>query len=95
VELQVEDLAEGDESGEPRIERGPRPGLALLELLVGVRRDAREVGGPLLTEPLPLSSALQADPDLTPEVFPGRYPSSYGHGPIVTPPRTGMPIFVW
>jgi len=39
--------------------------------------------------------ALQADPDLTPELVPGRHPSSYGHGTIVTPLRTRMTIFVW
>ena len=50
LEPQVEDLAQRHQRGQPGVQRRSRARLTLLELLVGVRRDARQMGGPLLAE---------------------------------------------
>src|SRR4051812_38438953 len=83
VEPKVEHPAEGHQRGQSRVQRRPRSGLALLELLVRVRRDPGQVRGPLLAEATLLARTLEAEPDVTTELLPGRLCSSYGHGPIV------------
>ena len=79
LEPQLEDLAERHQRGQPWVQRRAGPRLALLELLVRVRRDARQVRGPLLAQPPPLACSLQAHPDLATELVPGRLSTSRCH----------------
>src|SRR3954463_16503221 len=76
LQAELQHPAQREQRGQAWVERRPRPRLALLELLIGVRRDAGEVGGPLLARAPSLTGALEPDPDVTAELLPGRFCSS-------------------
>src|SRR5262249_21313886 len=94
-ERQPEHLTQCHQRRQPGVEGCARAGLPLLQLLVGVRRDAGEVGGPLLTQALLLARPLQAYADVAAVLLPGRSPRLSGHAPIVVAPCRRMAIPVW
>src|SRR5690349_12928183 len=97
----LEHPAQGQQRREAWVERRARARLALLELLIGVRRDPGQVRGPLLAQPPAFSRLLEPHPDLPAELLPGGRltttltTSLHRHAPILLIHSSRMVIPMW